>query len=127
MATKTEHAQKAEHNEHFVEALLNGGLPFPDWMVTGLFYAALHYCRAVMASYGFTNISTYAEMDRHFVSLSALKRQPDVYGHYRQLKDDSRAARYDMWSLTILNVTDLRDNEFARIREFARRHLSLPP
>ena len=126
MATPPQHAQKAEQNENFVTFLLSASAPFLDWAVTGLFYSALHYCRAVMANYGFTNISTYAEMDNHFVRLSALKKRPDVFADYRQLKDDSRAARYDMWAVALKDVTDLQANEFARVRKFARGHLKLP-
>ena len=41
-----------------------------------------------------------------------------MYEDYRQLKDDSRAARYDMWKPTIADVVDYRDGELRRLREF---------
>lgn len=127
MATFTQHAQKAEHNEQLVSSVLSAGSTFLDWAVTGLFYSALHYCRAVMAKNGFTNVSTYAEMDQHFSVLAPLKRRPDIFQDYRQLKDDSRAARYDMWNPSLNEVNDLRKQEFARIRQFVRAYLGLPP
>jgi hypothetical protein len=127
VASESQHTQKAEGNERFVESLLAAPSPFLDWAVTGLFYSALHYCRAVMARNKFTNVSTYPQEDRLFATLAPLKRRPDIFSDYRALKDDSRAVRYDMWGPSLNDVADLRSNEFTRVRQFARTYLGLPP
>ena len=50
MPSEQEHMDKARHNEAFVQSL---GIPtttFLDWAVTGIFYAALHYVEAFLAT-----------------------------------------------------------------------------
>jgi hypothetical protein len=91
--------------------------PYLDWAVTAAFYAALHYLRALMARHGYASISTYGDMDKAFERLSILKRSADIHDSYRQLKDDSRSARYDMWKPTGADVVDLRD-EMLKVRDF---------
>jgi hypothetical protein len=61
-------------------------------------------------------------MDKAFERLSVLKRNPAVHDSYRQLKDDSRSARYDMWKPSGADVVDLRD-EMVKIRDFVLPNL----
>ena len=119
MATKDEHLSKAEHNEKFFTQFDISTTQFLDWVVTGIFYSAIHYIRAVAAKHGFTNISTYGEMDNLFGRLSVFRKNQDIYVDYRQLKDDSRAARYDMTPIPATEVISLRDEEFENIKTFA--------
>lgn len=119
MATKEEHLRKAEHNEEFFTQFDINATQFLDWVVTGIFYSAVHYIRAVAAKHRFTNISSYGEMDNLFSRLSVFKRRRDIYKDYRQLKDDSRAARYDMTPIPATEVISLRDEEFENIKTFA--------
>lgn len=118
------HLAQAEHNEQFLETLSLPATPYLDWAVTVIFYAALHYIRALAARHQFTNISTYADMDRVFERVPVFRRNREVYVDYRQLKDDSRVARYECRSLAASEVTDLRDGELARIRRFVRAQLA---
>jgi hypothetical protein len=62
-------------------------------------------------------------MDRAFERLPVLRRNPQVYEAYRQLKDDSRSARYDMWAPRPPDVLDLREDELRTIREFVLANL----
>ena len=55
--------------------------------------------------------------------LAVLRGNPGIYIDYRQLKDDSRAARYNMWRPPYGEVVDFRDGELRRIREFVLAHL----
>jgi hypothetical protein len=89
-----------------------------DWAVTVIFYAALHYIRALAARHHFTNISSYGDIDRLFERLRVFRMNPAIYIDYRQLKDDSRAARYDLRGFVPDEVEDLRVEELRRIREF---------
>jgi len=67
----------------------------------------------------FENIASYGELDKLFNRLFILKKNPIIYSDYRQLKDDSRDARYEMVEFTKAEVQDLRDQEYARIKSFA--------
>jgi hypothetical protein len=123
MPTKEQHLQQAQHNEAFLATFNVETSPFLDWAVSAVFYAGLHYLRSLMAKHGYSNISRYADMDRAFERLAVLKRNPGINDAYRQLKDDSRAARYDMWRPTETDVVDLRDGELRKIREFVHANL----
>ena len=124
MATEEEHLTQAQHNNQFLATFDLAVSPYLDWAVTVIFYAALHYVRVLAARSRFTNISSYADMDRVFERLDVFRRREDVYVDYRQLKDDSREARYDMRQFSPDEVIDLRDGELHRIREFVVSHLA---
>ncbi len=123
MATKEQHLKKAEHNEAFFNEFEIDATPYLDWVVTGIFYSAIHYIRAVAAKHRFINISSYGEIDRMFSTVSIFKRNSDVYIDYRQLKDDSRAARYEITPFSATEVIGLRDQEFKNIKSFALTNL----
>jgi hypothetical protein len=76
------------------------------------------YLRALFAHNLITNIARYGDMDKAFDRLALLKRNPTVYSDYRQLKDDSSDARYNMWRPTTADGHDFRDGELRRIRDF---------
>jgi len=65
-----------------------------------------------------TNIARYGDMDKAFDRLALMKRNSGIYDDYRQLKDDSRDARYNMSRPSPAKVVDFRDSELGRIREF---------
>lgn len=118
------HLAQAEHNEQFLQTLGLPETPYLDWAVTVIFYAALHYIRALAARHQLANISSYAEMDRLFERVPVFRRNRDLYVDRRQMKDDSRVARYECRSLPPSEVIDLRDGELARIRGFVRAQLA---
>lgn len=117
MPTTEQHLRQATHNEAFLATFDFAVTPYLDWAATVTFYAALHYLRALTARNLYTNVSTYADMDTAFARLAILKRHPEIYDAYRQLKDDSRAARYDAWLPTGGDVVDMQE-ELKKIREF---------
>ena len=118
MRTK-QHLDKAQHNEDFFNHFDLDTTPYLDWIITGIFYSALHYIRAVASKHNFENIASYGDLDNLFNRLSILKRSPPIYQDYRQLKDDSREARYEVIKLNKNDVQELRDQEFTRIKTFA--------
>jgi hypothetical protein len=123
MASVAEHLEQARHNEAFLGSLDLQSTPYLDWAVTIIFYAALHYLRALFADNLITNISRYGDMDKAFDRLALLKKNPTVYNDYRQLKDDSRDTRYNMWRPASADVVDFRDGELRRIRDFVGNHV----
>ena len=125
MASEAEHFTQAEHNLRFFGTFNVGTTAYRDWATTALFYSALHYIRAVAARHGQTNISSHGEIDTVFRVVPAFTGRPDIRDDYRQLKDDSRAARYDMKVLSASDVRELHDQELVRIREFTRMHLGI--
>ncbi|MDL1970998.1 MAG: HEPN domain-containing protein [Candidatus Desulfofervidaceae bacterium] len=119
MATVQEHLKKAEHNEKFFVCLLSDKSdPFLDWVITGMFYSALHYIRALAAQHGFKNVSSYAQIDRLFSTLTMFKHNKKVYISYRRLKDFSRNARYEMEDFTRKEVEELEKEDFQNIKTF---------
>jgi HEPN domain-containing protein len=117
MASQGQHLKQAQHNEAFLASFELAKSLYLDWALTAAFYAALHYLRALMAKYGYMNVSSYGDMDKAFDRLSLLKNNPAVHDAYRQLKDDSRSARYNMWKPGGGDVVDARD-EMVTVRDF---------
>lgn len=124
MANVSQHLEQARRNEQFLATLDLPSSTYLDWAVTIIFYAALHYLRALFAYHHVTNIARYGDMDKAFDRILLLKRHPEIYSDYRQLKDDSREARYNIWRPSLGEVIDFRDGELQRIRDFVLAHTS---
>ena len=90
MPDEKEHIDKAHHNEDFFDIFDIDNTRFLDWAVTGLYYAALHYIDAYLATLGVKFISNHKQ--RHIEYSIALDR--DVYSDYRTLENKSIIARY---------------------------------
>jgi hypothetical protein len=89
LSTTPEHKQKAENNEYFVSTLQN---PFWDWAITGMFYAAVHYVEAYLATHNPPIHSrNHNVRDSNVQADSVLKA---VYDDYRDLKNECHDARY---------------------------------
>jgi hypothetical protein len=86
----TEHKTKAEHNEFLVSTLQN---PFWDWAVIAIFYAALQYVEAYLSKkVPAVHSPNHAARDSHVQNDASLRT---IYVDYRELKTESRDARYD--------------------------------
>lgn len=95
MPSRDEHYSKAEHNERFANSFALDSTPYLDWVVTGLFYSAIHYIDAYLAH--FHSIHPDSHEDRDDKVRRYLRR---INKDYRELKDDSKDARYNMRSFT---------------------------
>ncbi len=127
--TVPEHLQQARRNEGLAQRL--GIPPFRtyDWAITVLFYCILHFVDAYL-------------LDRHNIipgghTATWKKRQripgrndyvkqhlPGIYDAYKILYDASRLARYEgayLFPSSAGDYQNLRDNEFARARQFFRQ------
>jgi HEPN domain len=122
MATQEQHRSKALRNERLIQAhgLANG--EFVEWAVTALFYAALHWLRALLAQQGI-QIASYAEEDRAFEQLPLLTTSPQPRRWYRMLGDESRHSRYGMKAYMTSDFQDLEHNYYGPFRRFILSHL----
>ena len=112
------HLLQAQKNERFYQQLNLDNTEFHDWAVIGLFYSALHYVDAYLATQGLENISN------HGVRLNEVSRAENplfpIYPYYRHLYQWSRWVRYDLIPCDKAEVEQLRDNEFSQVRDFVR-------
>lgn len=97
MPSKEDHLARARHNEFFVSSTEN---PFFDWKLTGIFYSALHYVDAYLAT---LNIHPPSHALRLMQFEVNAKLKP-IRRDYRDLLNESRTARYE--PPTVFNQTD---------------------
>jgi hypothetical protein len=89
MASSKDHWEQARGNESFYEEIGADRSGTPDWAITVLFYAALHYAKAAFAHQGIT-LGSHAEL-----KTTMRNRFRSVAPVYESLEDASRRARYD--------------------------------
>lgn len=104
------HSAQSTHNKAFAESLDES--KFQDWIVTALFYSALHAVDKTLAT---VNVHPQSHTDRNaYVGReSRLKR---VYVEYRSLETASRNARYNCWQRTKFDLPRYR-RELETIRQ----------
>lgn len=110
------HKQQAQHNENFASDVAsflppkgqaNQDYDYLDWAITGLFYSALHWVRAFLASkgYGFDDYGSHKDafrlLKKHLkdlVSQNQLieEKVGSVLIYYVSLKDNSEEVRYNL-------------------------------
>lgn len=91
MATESEHLQKAQHIQDFLDSINVNS--FPDWYATAAFYKAVHLVEALCRRRGHATGS-------HLRRNTLLKRRyPAIWRDYRPLWAFSRTARY--WCVDI--------------------------
>jgi hypothetical protein len=129
--TVQEHLQQANHNE--VLALHLGSAPIAayDWAITVLFYAVLHFADAYLLHYHQIQARGHTatwdrRTGRQLPGRNDYVRQylSQVFPTYQFLYAASRRARYEgafLGSGGEAYYQNLRDNEFARARQFFRR------
>ncbi len=106
MPSFDDHIDKAHHNEQLIAPLSHAQSSFPDWVVVGAFYAALHYVDACLA---LRNIHppTHHQRSGYVARVRDLK---SVYPDYRTLEDVSRDARYTNNPVSPVAVTSSLEN-----------------
>jgi len=100
MGSSASHLDKAKHNENFIMQLKKIDSfqkpVFPDWIVTAIFYSALHYVDsklAVVAPPLFKHPSNHAERNTAVACYL-----PNISKYYFFLKNKSEYARYFPYS-----------------------------
>ena len=118
MPDAQEHLGKAARNEAFLAALTHLPVRYPEWEITAMFYAALHYGDAFLATLGEHPTNHHrriARLDAETVAGPALAR----------LFDASMSARYHIPPAPLDYADGLRSNEFRQVKaEMLQR---LPP
>jgi len=97
MPLTQDHLSIAKHNEEFYQSFDWDESPYNDWVVTGIFYAAIHYIEAYLDHVLSFHSGDHNTRDSAMGKLRELK----VISHdYRSLKDDSENCRYDGQAFT---------------------------
>ena len=102
MPTLQEHLNKAKHNENYYNSFNIDNTPYLDWVVNGIFYSAVHYLDAYLATRTI-HPSKHVERIRYINQDRNLGRHFYVTT-YRPLEQHSRAGRYDMIVFTSIEV-----------------------
>jgi hypothetical protein len=90
MASSTDHLVQAQGNESFYEDIGADRSSTPEWAMTILFYAALHYAQAALIHLQGTGPGDHKERKQAIrTTFGAIA--PD----YESLEDASRRARYE--------------------------------
>jgi len=116
LPNEKEHIDKAHHNEDFVNIFDIDNTKFLDWIITGLYYTALHYIDAYLASLGVEFIKNHTH--RHEEYVIALDR--NVFRDYRTLENKSIIARYyakNAFQVTPDDFRNFSDNELNNIKK----------
>lgn len=122
MPLHDDHLRQAEHNLQFSETL--SGADYPDWVATGLFYAALHYIDAFLATRG-QHPGSHDIRDGFVARVQELR---PLYNDYRFLKNSSRTARYYCPPVPFTGgyLRSLRDTHLEQIRVGLRPFIPIP-
>ena len=110
MLTVQDHLALAERNEQFAEDLSALPQRFPEWEVTALFYAALHYVSAFLTTHGH-------DPKNHGHRNDLVRRLTNIGEDYRNLYSLSRDARYRGISYTPQRVDEIKNGPFRRVKE----------
>lgn len=125
MPQPAEHLAQAQHNEDLFSHLNSSPRSFADWQVTALFYAALHYVEAYLATAGGPG---GIHSENHGVRNGYMAREAFLRGlfpDYRELYDRSQDVRYRAIQLSSNVVDALFTDEFQRVRSQLRGRLGL--
>jgi hypothetical protein len=132
MADKSRHRARAEQNEAFYIRLASLSERAYDWEVTAMFYAALHWIEAYLASCGYPIGRQLPDSSGgHHPRGHAQRRQKvatepvlaQIDAHFRELHSRSEQARYDLVDFTPTFVTSLFEYEYQPIRDLIRPRL----
>lgn len=123
MPTTDEHRAWANHSEEVATLLQD---TYPEWAMTALFYAALHYVEAFFYAQQ-TAMNLPKHYDDHASRNKAVQRRmPKVWGSYQALYDDSFLARYKCYPFTTDDVRTSRDNDLEPIKQYVLNRLPKP-
>jgi hypothetical protein len=115
--------------EHIAQARANEALSLrlelsePDWALTIMFYAALHWVSAYLALVGIF-ATTHQTRSRAIYSRTELAA---IRNHYFFMQDKSEGARYDCVHFSASDIARIRVQNFQPLRETLQRLLGVPP
>lgn len=98
------HQQQVAHNEQVSAYLQQAGDTYLDWVVTVLFYTALHLVDQVLAYNAGRHPRNHRQ--RH-AAMSQQRGLAPLYRDYRELEHQSRRSRYEAARFTAQEVQQL--------------------
>ncbi len=107
MVTLQEHKQKWLHSREFLKTI---GDAYSDWMVTVMFYTALH---AVETLFCFDKLEPQTSHTARNSTLKSINRYKAIWQNYRPLYDAARSTRYDADAPAWIEAQDAK-GEFVR-------------
>ena len=110
---RIEHLNKAAHNENFFKRFDVDTTEFRDWVVVGIFYAALHYYEAYFALDG-KHSGTHNKTEKW---IKTDDRIVETYFDYRDLKQYRMDASYKDKNFTAKEITDVILPKFDNIKK----------
>ncbi len=116
MPSKQEHIKKAAGNAAFALSLPLSDQTRIDWALVILFYAALHYVEAYLATLG-QNLRSHTTRDNAVGRDAKLKM---IFSEYQDLKFYGYNARYEASGFKTQDVTDIAAKNFAKIEAHLR-------
>jgi hypothetical protein len=100
--SKDQHLGKAIGNERFAKSLALSEPPWIEWALTAMFYAAMHYIEAYLATRG-QHPRSHVTRDGFVGREPNLKR---IFIDYQELKTYGLNARYEMVAFKANDVTE---------------------
>lgn len=88
MTDQQNHIRQWEHNRRFVATI---SAEFPDWIITGIFYVALHAVDSLLAYDHVSGVTSHQGRNR---VLFETNRYTQIRKHYIPLYDLARTVRY---------------------------------
>jgi hypothetical protein len=110
--SKGEHVQKADGDANFALALPLTSQPNIDWALIALFYAAMHYIEAYMATKG-QHLRSHETRDKMVARDSNLRK---IFKEYADLKYYGYVARYEPYQFKATDVTSSAAPQFQTLK-----------
>ena len=110
MLTVQEHLVLAQRNEQFVDEIASLPQRFPEWEITALFYSALHYASAFLATQGHNP-------ENHHLRNQLVGDLTSAGTDYQNLFRLSLNARYQRSTYTSTRAEAIKTGPFLRIKE----------
>lgn len=122
MPSVEQHLEQAKRNAAFAERLLGDGDVGQEWAMTAVFYAAVHYGRAVVAAAQLGTLTSHHSFESYLQR--DLKAPPHIYKAYRFMKDEAEAARYDCRAFTVDDVKKIQGTKFILFRDWCENQIA---
>lgn len=110
MPASQEHLAQARRNEEFLAAIRALPVRYAEWETTTLFYAALHYVDAFLATIG-------EHPRNHRIRIARVNAVSSLRDEYQNLFNASIEARYETLPFTPQQVDQLMAGPFLRVKE----------
>lgn len=111
-----QHNEQARRNLDFAQSFDWATTPYRDWVVSGIYYTALHKFEAYLAA-------VHNEHPLHNCDRAEILRRDEfdqIRKALKDLKNYSQNARYNFQLFTLADVQAMIDNELRTIEEWLR-------